>query len=131
MSKRIYHHYEMWEDYKFGFYNNCSGFEKETKTKSVINLFNCKTTTEKYMRRVINEWKYSCEHNLTNPSMNKIAYLGQSACCLYDNIPNTVTMIAWSLLTDEVRERSNKIAIKLLKEWEDNNKQIQTCLNIF
>ncbi len=82
------------------------------------------------MNRVLDEWKYSCEHNLSNESLNKIAYLGQAACCLYSEIPSTITMEAWSLLSEGVKDRSNSIALKIIKKWELNNKHIQLCLNI-
>lgn len=129
--KRIYHHYLMWEDWKAGFYDNISGQNKEDKIKSVVEMFNDERLTFEYMNMVIEKWKYSCEHNLTNESLNKIAYIGQAACCLYANIPSTITMEAWSLLSSEVQERANKQAEKVLRKWEENNKNIQICLNIF
>jgi protoheme ferro-lyase len=128
--KRIYHHYKFWEDYPAGFYENMSGSVKEEKIKKVIEMFNSEELTSEFMNRVIDEWKYSCEQNLTNESINKIAYIGQAACCLYDRIPSTVTMEAWSLLSKEVQDRSDKIALEIISKWESQNKFIQLCLNI-
>jgi hypothetical protein len=128
--KRIYHPYWLWEDHKNGFYNNCSGEEKKVFISKILEMFNSEKLTEQFMLRVINEWKYSCEHNLTNESMNKIAYIGQSACCLFCGAPNTVTMESWSLLSNEVKKRSNEIAEKVLTIWETQNKYIQTCLKL-
>ena len=82
------------------------------------------------MDKVIIEWRYSCEHNLTNDSLNQIAYIGQAACCLYYEIPNVITMEAWNMLTGEVQERSNKIAKQAIDKWNKQNKLIQLCLNI-
>lgn len=127
--KRVYHPFNVWEDYKNGFYNNCTGKEKESKIKSALEMFNDSGLTSLYMNKVIEEWKYSCEHNLTNDSMNKIAYIGQAACCIYDNIPNTVTMEVWSMLDKEVQDRSNNIAEQVIEKWKSNNKLIQLCLN--
>jgi hypothetical protein len=127
---RIYHPYWLWEDYKFGFYNNCSGEEKKKLTDKCLELFNSEALTKKWMLYVIENWKYSCEHNLTNDSMNKIAYIGQAACCAYSSIPNTVTMEAWSMLSKEVRDRSDKIATDVIKKWYNRNKKIQLCLNL-
>lgn len=120
--KRICHPYWLWEDYKSGFYDNLSGKEKENKIKSVLTLFNSAELTEKYMQRVVNEWKYSCEHNLSNESMNRVAYIGQAACCLYDKAPNLITMYAWKFLDLDVRERSDKIAKKIILLWEQKRK---------
>lgn len=129
-KKRIHHPYYLWEDFKCGFYNNCTGKESQEKIEKAVEMFNSLDLTNEYMNRVINEWVYSCEHNLTNESLNKIAYIGQAACCIYAGIPNTVTMKALSLLTKEVRDRSDKIALSVLEKWQSENKNIQLCLNI-
>lgn len=128
--KRIYHPYWLWEDYKAGFYDNVSGEEKKKLLLKAVEMFNSKELTKSNMLRVIEEWKYSCEHNLTNESLNKIAYIGQGACCLYSKIPSTITMEAWSLLTEEVKNRSNELALFTIKQWETNNKNIQLCLKL-
>lgn len=129
MLKRIYHDYNLWEDYKNGFYEIISGNEKEEKIKKVIELFSDKELTEEFMNRVINEWKYSCEHNLTNYSMNRIAYIGQAACCIYDKVPNLTTMYAWKFLDENIRLRSDKIASKTIKIWEQR-KKLEITLNL-
>lgn len=128
--KRVYHPYWRWEDFKAGFYDNCSGAIKEQLIKKGIEMFNSQKLTTENMMRVVEEWKYSCEHNLTNPSINKIAYIGQGACCLYAGIPSTVTMEVWNKLEKPVQDRANLDAEKALQYWIDNNKLIQLCLNI-
>jgi protoheme ferro-lyase len=128
--KRIYHPYWVWEDYKHGFYDNCSGSVKDKHIEKGIEMFNSKKLTEENMFFVVDNWKYSCEHNLTNPSINKIAYIGQSACCVYAGIPSTVTMELWNMLDKKTQEQANAIAIKTIDRWVTNNKFIQLCLNI-
>ncbi len=128
--ERIYHPYWLWEDFKNGFYDNISGEKKKELSLKVIELFNDSKLTKENMMRVINEWKYSCEHNLSNDSMNKIAYLGQGACCLYAGIPNAITMESWSLLSKERQKESDKIANEVLEIWINRNKNIQLCLNL-
>lgn len=127
---RIYHPYWKWEDFKAGFYNNCSGEEKKHFIEKGIEMFNSEKLTLEYMYKVISEWKYSCEHNFTNPSLNKIAYIGQGACCIYANIPSTVTMELWNMLDSKIQDRANKNANKVLNKWIINNKRIQLCLNL-
>ena len=123
--KRIYHPYWLWEDYKAGFYDNCSGELKKQLIQKGIEMFNSENLTIDNMLRVINEWKYSCEHNLTNESMNKIAYIGQSACCLYSKIPSKATMEIWNKLEKDVQDRSNKIANEVLNIWKQKNELCQ------
>lgn len=128
--KRIFHPYWLWEDYKAGFYDNVSGEKKKEYIKKVLEMFNDKKLTKENMLFVVENWKYSCEHNLTNDSLNKIAYIGQSACSVYAGVPCTVTMECWSMLTEEVKERSNKIALEVIEIWKNNNKNIQLCLKL-
>lgn len=128
--KRIYHPYWLWEDFKHGFYDNCSGNVKSNYIEKILEMFNSEELTKEYMFRVITEWKYSCENNLTNEALNQIAYIGQSASCLYCGAPNSVTMEAWSLLDEKTQNQANKIAEKAIKRWKLNNKNIQLCLNL-
>ena len=128
--KRIYHPYWLWEDYKAGFYNNCSGSIKKDFLSKVVLFFNDENLTREFMYKVVDEWENSCEHNFTNESMNKIAYLGQSAVCLWNGIPNTVTMEAWSLLSKDVQIRSNNIATEVIEYWKNKYKNKQLCLKL-
>lgn len=128
--ERIYHPYWLWEDYQNGFYDNVSGEQKKELSLKVIEMFNSEELTIENMNYVVDNWKYSMEHNLSNPSINKIAYIGQSACCNYFKIPNTVTMECWSKLDKQVQERANKNALDSISRWNENNKFIQLCLNL-
>jgi hypothetical protein len=128
--KRIFHPYWLWEDYKAGFYDNVSGEKKKEFIVKVLEMFNDKKLTKDNMLFVVENWKYSCEHNLTNDSLNKIAYIGQSACAVYAGVPCTITMECWSMLSEEVKKRSNKIALEVIEIWKNNNKNIQLCLKL-
>jgi hypothetical protein len=122
--ERVHHHWEKWEDYKAGFYNNLSGKEKRGMIDKVVEMFSSKELTEKYMEKAINEWYYSCEQNLTNNGMNKIAYIGQAACCIYAGIPATITMEAWSSVPLEFQEIANGIAESKLIKWGEYHKTV-------
>ena len=129
-KKRVYHPWNKWEDYNFDFYNNCTGKDKEEKINKAIEMFNSREKTKECMFHVVDNWRFSMEHNLTNSSLNKIADIGQSACAYYERIPSTITMEAWNMLSEEVQNRSNTIAIEAIERWTINNKFIQTCLNL-
>lgn len=128
--ERIYHPWNKWEDYPAGFYNNVSGEEKKRMHEKVIEMFNSEKLTRENMFFVVDNWKFSCEHNLSNASLNQIAYIGQAACCVYAGVPCSVTMEAWSDLSKEVQKRSDEIAIEAIQRWRLNNRIIQLCLNI-
>lgn len=125
--ERIYHRYELWEDFKAGFYNNVSGELKKKQIQQVVELFSNKELTEKYMQMVIDLWHFSCEHNLTNEAMNRIAYLGQAACCMYAGISSTITMEAWHLVSKENRDIADSIASKLINNYKPDP---QRCLKL-
>lgn len=126
--ERIYHRYEYWECFKEGFFKSSSGLERKELSKKVIELFEDSKKTEIFMRKVISEWIYSCEHNLTNISMNRVAWLGQSACCIYAKIPYSVTMENWRHVSEEKRNKACEIAERLIKEFEETEKRSQLCL---
>lgn len=128
--KRIYHPYWLWEDFKAGFYDNCSGEKKDLFIQKSIEMFNSKRLTKENMFFIVDNWKYSCEHNLTNPSINQIAYIGQAACCNYSGCPSTVTMEVWNMLTPDVQKIADSIALEAIERWKKNNKIIQLCLNL-
>ena len=55
--KRIYHPYWLWEDHKAGFYENCSGENKELLILKGIEMFNCKIkTTENIFPNLNQGW---------------------------------------------------------------------------
>jgi hypothetical protein len=115
--ERIYHNYEKWECYKSGFF----GYEIKDKNyliNKVVELFSNPKETEKYMDMVIKNWHCSCEHNLTNTSMNRVAWLGQSACCLYAKVPFNITMEAWNLVPQDFQNQANKIAEIIIEKYE-------------
>ena len=116
--ERIYHPWNLWEDYESGFYNNFSGKEKQSMIDKAVEMFSSKELTRENMDKVIKTWVLSCEQNLTNNGMNKVAYIGQAACCIYAGIPATVTMEAWSSVSKENQDVANQVAEEILKEWE-------------
>lgn len=117
--KRIYHNHRLWEEVEYNMYGNYNNKNKEMLIQKVINFFNTESLVIEYMERVIEQFKFSCEHNLTNPNMNKIAFIGQCSLALYGKIAREITMIAWNYLTPEIQERANKIAEKQIKRWEE------------
>lgn len=115
---RIYHRFELWECFKNGLYENKSGLNKEECILKVIDFFSQQIVTEIYMKKVISEWHYSCEHNLSNLSLNRIAWLGQSACCLYAKIPYNITMEAWSHVEKGNQKKADSIALSIIEKYE-------------
>ena len=115
--EQVYHPYNLWEDYKNGFYDNVSGKNKIAMIDKVVEFFTDPQQVDEIMNRVTKEWFYSCEHNLTNNGMNKIAYIGQASLSYLHKIPATITMEAWSKIPKDYQDKANDIAQKAYDKW--------------
>lgn len=120
--RRIFHSYNLWECYKNGMWR------KETKDYESANLqiaIDFTGNWDKYgsaMIEVINSWVYSCENFLSNPSINRKAYVGHAAVCFKLGIPEYLTRQAWKSLSDNQRLLANKKAETAIKSWEQNQR---------
>ena len=115
---RIWHPYYLWEDYKSGFYKSECQLSKEEQIDLSKKLFEDKKDFEKILKKIITEWKYSCEHNLTNESLNKIAWLGQAACAYKYKISNDISREGYNLLSKKDKQEADKIAERMYTRWE-------------
>ena len=122
--ERIYHRYEIWEDYKNGMYNEC----KEGRSDRVLEaarILGTPALCEKAMQKVIKEWKICTEYNLSNVGVNRKAWLGQAACSCYANIHEDETREAWGIMTEEQRITANRIAQTLINKWQQKHEKNQ------
>lgn len=117
--KQVYYHYEEWEDYQNGMYNEVKEGRTERIAKAIELLTN-ETLCYKFMTRVTKEWTHATEQTFTNPLINHQAFLGQTACNLYAGVKEDETREAWGHLTNIQRYRANKIADRVYNEWKDD-----------
>jgi hypothetical protein len=111
--KQIFHPHDKWECHKEGFFK---GFDN-SKLQLVVDMFENSQETKKYMQMVIDNWTNSCEHNLTNPTINKIAWLGQSAACLFCGASSETTKKAWHYVSEPKRNEANIIAKNIIETY--------------
>jgi len=71
-----------------------------------------------WMRKVITDWPYSCEHNLTNKTINRKAWIGHAAVALAIQCPEDIVRQAWGFLSEDQRMRANMQADMAIAEWE-------------
>jgi hypothetical protein len=121
--KQIYHKYEKWEDFKFGMWRKESKVYDETEIKKVIEFTGDHIIYGNAMLRVINEWPVSCEHNLTNLSINRKAWIGHAACCIENGWPEYLVRYAWGFLTEDQRNKANNQARIAILKWEEVHEQ--------
>jgi hypothetical protein len=121
---RIHHSWDKWEDYRYNFYGGMGDYPKDDTKALYASLLKDLPRFEAALKRVINEWPYSCQHNLSNESMNRIAYLGQAACALIYNVPSHVSCGGYNLLSDEEKAAADAMAKKYLDLWLEGNKDV-------
>jgi hypothetical protein len=115
--ERIFHTWDKWECYPAGFYESSL---KDKTHEECETIFKDTLSDQKLfasiLEKVIVEWKYSCEHYLTNKSMNRIAWLGQAAVCYHSGIPSRYSG-AWFEIDEETRNEANETALTYLNKW--------------
>jgi ParB-like chromosome segregation protein Spo0J len=116
-KNRIFHTYDKWECYPSGFYESKHPTKSnEECAKEFVEILSDQELFASILERVIVEWKYSCEHYLTNKSMNRIAWLGQAAVCLHSGIPSRYSG-SWFDMSEESRSEANETALTYLNKW--------------
>lgn len=124
--ERIYHSHEKWEEYPAGLWRSVYGEERDSLLKRAIEFTGDAELYGSFMLRIIREWPFSCEHNLTCEEMNRQAWIGHAACCLAIECPEDITRLAWHQLTKQQQDDANKKADEAIKQWEIEHCQKNT-----
>lgn len=119
--KRIYHPYWNWEEYKAGMWRNVSALKAVSFLSAAVKFTGDAELYGSFMVRVANEWPISCEHNLTDISQNRRAWIGHAAACLAIGVPEHITRAAWGRLTQNQQDEANAKADEAIRYWELNH----------
>ena len=127
--ERIYHHYLDWEEIDFNMWGSVKNrddyLEKAIKFTGDHKLYG------RFMVRVANEWKNSCENALTDYYINRRAWIGHAACALAIGCPEDITREAWGRLNSEQQLLANKKADEAIQLWEYNHlKSGGVCIDV-
>lgn len=112
--EQAFYHYERWEDYQSGMYNQRSD---SAAIQKAIELLSNPLACREYMQKVVSEWKIATEQVLTNPESNGRAWLGQCACFMYGGCHDEETRKAWVMLTPQAQKTANSIADQVIYSW--------------
>lgn len=116
-EKRIFHPYKVWECYRAGFYATGVPGASQAECEERYRAFLADDDAfRKALEGVISEWKYSCEHYLTNSAMNRIAWLGQASAAYAEGLPSMYRG-GFNLLTPEQQAKANATALEYLNKW--------------
>jgi hypothetical protein len=116
---KIYHHYELWEDYMNGMYEPVYGDKRNILINKIINLMSDADLFGDWMLKVVDEWDKSCEQNLTDIHMNQRAWIGQAACCMALKCPEDLTRLAWTCISEQQKENANEKADFAIEVWNE------------
>ena len=117
MGRRVFAHFEDWEDWKAGLYRSVPAPLFDELRLAAAALLADPTGLEYRMRAVVDEWPTAAQVVFTNPSRNHRAWLGQAACCHQSTAPEYVTKAAWRTLTPEQQGRANAVADTVIADW--------------
>jgi hypothetical protein len=116
-SNRIFHTFDKWEAVQAGFFApGVKGRTKEDCEQEYGAFLADLSRFEIGIQKVFREWPNSCEHNLTNSSMNRIAWIGQAAACAMLGLPSTFRG-GFSALSKDKQDEANELALKYLNNW--------------
>lgn len=114
--ERIFHHYNLWEDYHARMYDENKDGRKERVLKAAY-ILGTPDICREAMEKVVAEWTIATEYNLSNAEINRKAWLGQAACSCYGGVHEDETREAWGIMTEAQRVEANRIAATIIKKW--------------
>jgi hypothetical protein len=123
--KRVYHPYWVWEESRSPMWGKVDDRKKHLDV--AIKFTGDHEAYGAAMYRVLKDWPISCEHNLSDISQNRRAWIGHAACAIQIKCPEDIVREAWHHLTDEQRIKANAAADKAINEWENKKKGLKVC----
>ena len=125
--KRIWHPFTEWEDVEM--WTPCSQKERKALVEKAVVFTGNDCLYGHWMHQVLTAFPKACEHNLTDLSMNRRAWIGHAACFLATVCSEDVTREAWGLLTDHQRDLANLQADAAIAAWEKHHEAKNTGLD--
>lgn len=128
--KQHFYNYKDWECFQNNMYvirNNEAHINHCKLLLSTPNMF------YQACNLVIENYKISCLHHLTNNSINKKAFMGAAACNLMNDSCEIEVREAWALLDEKQKSIANGIALKVINEYINklnNNRNEQISLEL-
>jgi uncharacterized protein YgiB involved in biofilm formation len=116
--KQVFHPWTEWECYHAGMYDGKTALSMDEAKAAYATFLRDIPRFNAAMERVVNEWPKSCEHFLTNPNINRIAWLGQAAMCI-DTGVSRKHRSGFMLMSQDECKAANMAAQDVLTKWTD------------
>jgi len=115
---RIFYPWWMWEHYWAGFFGKGNQYKAHSVAEHIYKNFHLEEGRfEKVIPIVFKNWPIACEHNLTNKSINRVAWLGQACVCYATGVPSRYKY-SYNQLPEGIKKRQDNIARIWIKKWE-------------
>lgn len=115
--KRIYHHYKKCEEFNTDMWRVAPIELRQELQQKSADLMKDVQGFELAMMRVIAEWPFSCEANLSASVINHQAWMGHAGCAISHNAPEDITRLAWRTLTQSEQDAANAAADNAIAAW--------------
>jgi len=120
-SWEIWHPYWFWEETHFNMWGEVPN--RKDWLQRAIEFTGNHELYGRWMLRVVQEWPFSCGHNLTKRGTNRKAWIGHAAVALAIQCPEDIVREAWSYLTPQQQALANMKAQQAIDKWEAQNVQ--------
>jgi hypothetical protein len=114
--QKIWHPFERWED--LGMWRDITKAESQLYLEKSIEFTGDAILYGAWMLKVLSQFPISCEHHITDQSINRRAWIGHAACYLAIGCPEYITRKAWAFLTEQQQIDANKQADIAIETWE-------------
>lgn len=114
----IWHPYWMLEEIKHNMWGSVN--HRKTWLDIAILFTGNHELYGEWMFKVVDEWRYSCQHNLTKNG-DKRPWIGHAAVALAIKCPEDIVREAWGFLTTEQKDLANMKASAAIEYWKSKN----------
>lgn len=119
--KRIWHPFYLWEEVGAGMWETAYGEDAKRLLSEAVTFTRNAALYGSFMIRVVAEWRYSCEHHLTDENINRKAWVGHAATALAIGCPEYLTRSAWGQLSQKQQDDANAQAQNAIDTWVKNH----------
>lgn len=118
---RVFHTFDKWECYRAGLYATTKdGMTRDEAEAAYADFLRDPARFGEALDHVVSNWKYSCEHYLTNTALNRIAWLGQASAAYALGLP-AMFRGGYRMLTEEEQAKADELALIALNKWSVAN----------
>ncbi|MES2428287.1 MAG: hypothetical protein V4560_15005 [Bacteroidota bacterium] len=110
--------YIEWEDWINGMWRKISPDQEDQLLKLAVNFTGNYIAYRSAMQEVVLKWPKTMINSLSNPSVNKRAFIGHCAVSYRHGIPEYITRKAWFMLTEKQRNLADNEAQKVYNKWK-------------